>query len=219
MAENTIDSTETVEILQTVLDSIGDAVLVAFKDAHKMWLNPAAENMFGHELRVAPLSEWLNLKGFFLPDQVSPCPTEERPLVRALRGESFDDVELFICNNQLPDGIFVSITGRPMRDSLNNVIGGVAVLRDVTEKKKLAENQAMLIRKYADALSKVKTLSGLLPICAKCKKIRDDKGYWNQIELYIAQHSDAEFSHGICPTCAIELYPEIFDKLDSKPKD
>jgi PAS domain-containing protein len=93
MAKNPINNTETVEILQTILDSIGDAVLVAFKDAHVMRLNPAAENMFGHELRMAPLSEWLNLHGFFLPDRVSPCPTEERPLVRALRGESFDDVE------------------------------------------------------------------------------------------------------------------------------
>jgi hypothetical protein len=106
-----------------------------------------------------------------------------------------------------------------MRDSLNNVIGGVAVLRDVTEKKKLAENQETLIRKYADALSKVKTLSGLLPICAKCKKIRDDQGYWNQIELYIARHSEAEFSHGICPSCAIELYPEIYGNFDRKPKN
>lgn len=56
-------------------------------------------------------------------------------------------------------------------------------------------------------LSQVKTLSGMLPICASCKKIRDDKGYWNQIELYISEHSDADFSHSICPDCALELYP------------
>jgi len=56
------------------------------------------------------------------------------------------------------------------------------------------------------ALSEIKTLSGLLPICASCKKIRDDKGYWNQIELYIRDHSEAEFSHGICPHCAEKLY-------------
>lgn len=60
-----------------------------------------------------------------------------------------------------------------------------------------------------DALCKVKTLSGLLPICASCKKIRDDQGYWNQIELFIRDHSFAEFSHGICPECARKLYPEL----------
>ncbi len=59
------------------------------------------------------------------------------------------------------------------------------------------------------ALAEVNTLSGLLPICASCKKIRDDQGYWNQIESYIQAHSDAEFSHGICPDCAQRLYPEI----------
>lgn len=60
------------------------------------------------------------------------------------------------------------------------------------------------------ALAQVKTLTGLLPICASCKNIRDDRGYWKQIEVYIKEHSNAEFSHGICPDCAARLYPEIF---------
>ena len=62
------------------------------------------------------------------------------------------------------------------------------------------------------ALSRVKLLSGLLPICSSCKKIRDDKGYWNQIETYILEHSEAEFSHSICPECFDELYPEYSAK-------
>lgn len=57
--------------------------------------------------------------------------------------------------------------------------------------------------------AKVKVLSGLLPICSNCKKIRDDKGYWNRIEAYIHDHSEAGFTHGICPTCAKSLYPEL----------
>ena len=60
------------------------------------------------------------------------------------------------------------------------------------------------------ALAKVKILSGLLPICASCKKIRDDQGYWHQVEVYIRDHSEAEFSHGICPDCAQKLYPEFY---------
>jgi GAF domain-containing protein len=58
-------------------------------------------------------------------------------------------------------------------------------------------------------LGEVKKLSGLLPICANCKKIRDDKGYWNQVESYISSHSEVEFSHGICPECAQKLYPNF----------
>ena len=67
-----------------------------------------------------------------------------------------------------------------------------------------------LILELTEALSEVKKLSGMLPICASCKKIRDDKGYWNQIESYIGDHSEAEFSHGICPDCAKKLYPEFY---------
>jgi len=59
------------------------------------------------------------------------------------------------------------------------------------------------------ALSEIKTLSGLFPICASCKKIRDDKGYWNQIELYIRDHSEAKFTHSICPPCAEKLYDHL----------
>lgn len=67
------------------------------------------------------------------------------------------------------------------------------------------------------ARTRLKILSGLLPICASCKKIRDDKGYWNQIEAYIAEHSKAEFSHSICPECSQKLYPEYDFKAQSAP--
>jgi ABC-type uncharacterized transport system substrate-binding protein len=85
--------------------------------------------------------------------------------------------------------------------------------------KKEIENRTKIEKYLRDntdrlekALSKVKTLSGLLPICASCKKIRDDKGYWSQIETYLNQHSDATFSHGICPDCAKRLYPDLMPK-------
>ncbi|MCK5192710.1 MAG: DUF3365 domain-containing protein [Desulfobulbaceae bacterium] len=69
-------------------------------------------------------------------------------------------------------------------------------------------------KELKEALAKVKLLSGFIPICASCKKIRDDKGYWNQIELYIKEHSMAEFSHCICPECSKKLYPEFYNKKD-----
>ena len=71
-------------------------------------------------------------------------------------------------------------------------------------------NKAILERE--EALKDVKILHGLLPICASCKKIRNDKGYWEQMEMYIRDHSEAEFSHGICPECAERLYPEYYKK-------
>ncbi|GAB4330887.1 MAG: hypothetical protein Kow0037_07050 [Calditrichia bacterium] len=76
-----------------------------------------------------------------------------------------------------------------------------------------------LISELKEALGKVKTLSGLLPICSVCKKIRDDQGYWNNIERYICEHSNADFSHGICPDCAKDLYPELFKDKDTNKKE
>jgi PleD family two-component response regulator len=68
------------------------------------------------------------------------------------------------------------------------------------------------LKELQDALKDIRTLSGLIPICASCKKIRDDKGYWSQVEEYIEERSDAQFSHGICPKCRDELYPEYSRK-------
>jgi PAS domain S-box-containing protein len=84
-----------------------------------------------------------------------------------------------------------------------------SIVHDISERKKAEEEKERLILELRDALSKIKTLSGMLPICASCKKIRDDQGYWNQIESYIKEHSQAEFSHSICPECIKKLYPEL----------
>lgn len=86
-------------------------------------------------------------------------------------------------------------------------------LREEMQRREALEGEReKYIKELQSALSEVKTLSGLLPICASCKKIRDDGGYWNQIEEYIRMHSEAEFSHGLCPDCAEKLYPEFFKK-------
>lgn len=85
--------------------------------------------------------------------------------------------------------------------------------RDITEQKMHQAERERLINELQEALSRVRQLSGLLPICSSCKKIRDDQGYWQQIEMYIQEHSEAEFSHSICPECARKLYPEIYEKV------
>lgn len=88
-----------------------------------------------------------------------------------------------------------------------------SIIHDVSARKEVEREKERLIDKLQKALSEVKTLRGFLPICASCKKIRDDKGYWNQIESYISKHSEAEFSHSICPECARKLYPDLDIKV------
>ncbi len=89
----------------------------------------------------------------------------------------------------------------------------------------LLESRALLTNKVEElslALEDIKTLRGIVPICSNCKKIRNDEGYWQQVEVYVHNHTEAEFTHGICPDCAKELYPEFCstnDDINKTPKD
>ena len=80
------------------------------------------------------------------------------------------------------------------------------------EQETLEDRVRERTRDLQSALDQIKELRGILPICSSCKKIRDDQGYWNQLESFISDHSNAEFSHGICPDCAVKLYPEYVNK-------
>lgn len=91
----------------------------------------------------------------------------------------------------------------------------VAVLLLALRMRRAQKEGEGLVRELQEALANVKALRGLLPICAHCKNIRDDKGYWNQIEIYIRERSYAQFTHGICPQCAQKLYPQLFQTSDT----
>jgi PAS domain S-box-containing protein len=84
------------------------------------------------------------------------------------------------------------------------------------ERQKAEEEKERIIIQLQEALARVKALSGLLPICASCKKIRDDDGYWYQVEVYIRDHAQVEFSHGICPECVKKLYPEFYSDSEKQ---
>jgi len=105
-----------------------------------------------------------------------------------------------------------SLTGVRLIQNGTKYVVGMGI--DISKRKESERENQVLINELKDALSQVKKLSGFLPICASCKKIRDDKGYWNQIESYIRDHSEAEFSHSICPDCLKNLYPGMKGKDD-----
>ena len=83
------------------------------------------------------------------------------------------------------------------------------IIRDITERKQAEEERKKLINELQQALKEIKTLRGILPLCSFCKKIRDDKGYWEQVDVYIYKYSEADISHSICPECAKEHYPDL----------
>jgi PAS domain S-box-containing protein len=113
-----------------------------------------------------------------------------------------------------PDGTVKHIRadGIMMKGKDGRLSRMIGLYDDVTSRKETEEEREKLILELREALNNVKTLTGLLPICSSCKKVRNDKGYWEQIEEYIQDHSGAEFTHGICPECGERLYPEYYKK-------
>jgi PAS domain S-box-containing protein len=112
----------------------------------------------------------------------------------------------FIVNKKDGVSFFVEVFASSVTSVSDERIGRMASFVDITKRKML---EADLEKRLQDALDQIKVLSGILPICSSCKRIRDDRGCWNQLEIYIKENSEAVFSHGICPDCAKKIYPEL----------
>ncbi|MFC1888412.1 PAS domain-containing protein [Thermodesulfobacteriota bacterium] len=104
--------------------------------------------------------------------------------------------------------VWVEVSMRFLHDEDGQPKGILGISRNITERKQVEEDRERLITELQDALADVKMLSGLVPICSSCKKIRNDEGYWERVEKYIGDHFEAEFTHGICPACLKKFYPE-----------
>lgn len=104
---------------------------------------------------------------------------------------------------------WLDLRATAIHDRWGELAGKLLVVRDITARKGLEAEREKLISELQTALDEVRALRGLLPICANCKKVRDDRGYWNQIEGYFLEHTNVRFSHGICPDCIQKLYPEF----------
>jgi signal transduction histidine kinase/response regulator RpfG family c-di-GMP phosphodiesterase len=120
------------KILRSVLDSMGDGVLVTDDTGKMVLLNPAAEHMVGSQAAGTRQSEWVERFGIYVPGTDIPYPADKLPLSRAMRGETADGIELYIRNQMKPAGMFVSVNIRPLKDDGGDIKGGVAVVRDVT---------------------------------------------------------------------------------------
>lgn len=185
------------------LDQTLDCVFMFDADTLKFfYVNQGAINQVGYKE-----------KQFFdmTPLDIKPEFTEKifremvSPLIDGRKAShTFETVHKHKNGELIPVEVFLQFVTPP-----NETGRFIAIVRDITERKTADKKQEKLIIELQKAIAEVKILSGLLPICASCKKIRDDKGYWNQIESYISKHSSAEFSHSICPECAKKLYPDL----------
>jgi PAS domain S-box-containing protein len=186
--------------LAAIVESSEDAVIGKNLDGEILTWNSAAERMYGYQAE--------EVKGRSIALLVPPHRPEELPEMyeKRRRGEPIERYETIRVRK---DGrhLDVSLTVSPIMVG-GKIVGVSAIERDITALKREEAERLQLIMELTEALARIKTLKGLLPICASCKKIRDDKGYWQKVELYISKHTEAEFTHGICPDCAQRLYPE-----------
>ena len=189
--------------LAAIVEGSDDAIISKTLDGVITSWNMAAEILYGYTAAEAIGKRSISLR--IPPEHLNEIPDL---LERIGRGERIFHHEAVYRRKDGHD-ICVSLTISPIRDNAGAIIGTSTIARDITERELVRKEREKLIAELQEALAKVKALKGLLPICAWCKKIRDDKGYWQQIEAYIRDHSEADFSHGICPECAHKVRAEI----------
>jgi len=127
------------QILQSILDSMADGVVVADEKGKFLLFNPAAKQILGVGLTDTPPDAWADCYGIHLPDQKTPCPTEQLPLVQAIQGETVDAAELWVSHPAIPDGVWISLNARPLRGVDGKLQGGVVVFQDVSQRKRAEE--------------------------------------------------------------------------------
>jgi PAS domain S-box-containing protein len=138
--------------------------------------------------------------------------SSQKEVLTEMAGAKSEQRNYFNFRHRLADGIIsdVEVYSGPITVNGRSLL--CSTVHDISERKEAERERERLIVQLKNALSEIKTLRGLLPICSACKKIRDEKGDWDIIEAYVQKHSEAQFTHGICPDCARAMYPELFKK-------
>ena len=146
------------QLMQTVFKSVSDGVVVTGKDGEFLFVNPTAEHIVGMGATDVPSDHWAETYGTFYPDRKTPFPSDELPLVRAMRGETLDDVELFIRNQERPKGVSISVSARPLQHDSGMIEGGVIVLRDITRLKETEAELRQTVLKLQDQTRLMETI-------------------------------------------------------------
>ena len=184
-----------------LIEKMVDGILVLDARDHVVDINPAAERIIGRPQNKV------------VGQQLTRVVPLESDRVSQFLGANEGRAELSLGQGSARGHYDVRLS--PIQDPRGQPVGRLIVLRDITQRKRMEEERELLLQQLQSTLAEIRQLTGLLPICAHCKRIRDDQGYWQNVEVYVRDHSDAEFSHGICPVCMQELYPDLLE--DEEP--
>ncbi|MDO9547602.1 MAG: PAS domain S-box protein [Candidatus Marinimicrobia bacterium] len=198
------------QYFEALFASASDAIVSLDLNGNVVSVNPHFEKLFGYtqaEIRGKNLDSLIVSEDGF---------QDASTITKTVQD---GEIAHFERKRKRQDGSFVDVLGSGAPIIVDGEhVGALAIYRDITDRKKAEEERERMISELQEALRQVNTLSGLIPICANCKKIRDNQGYWSDVELYISKYSDAEFSHGLCNDCMKKLYPEQYDRLRAQGK-
>jgi PAS domain S-box-containing protein len=194
---------ESEERFRNVYDTAPLAFVVWDINTHVIDWNKKAKELFGWTKEEVIGNNFFD---FLIPEKYR--PHVEDVVDSLMKGELLSHS---INDNLTKEGkiIICEWNNSALHDTDGNIIGAISLGLDITERKKTEEDRKKLINELQKALKEIKTLRGILPLCSFCKKIRDDKGYWEQVDVYIYKHLQADISHSICPECAKEHYPDL----------
>jgi len=182
-----------------LIENLEDGLLVMDNQKRVIDFNYALQNIFKERIEL--------IQGLYVTDLFKQYP-EILDLIKTNKWETDIQIGLQIFN----------LRYSRLRDTRQQLIGSMLLFKNITQRKKAEMELEETVLRLEKALEDVKILSGLLPICASCKKIRDDQGYWNDVEKYIVKHSGVIFSHSICPDCLQKYYPEVYERIQHRKK-
>ena len=199
--------------LQATLESTADGIVVVDMDGKIIASNELFAKMWKIPVKILEIRDVDKVRTYIMDQLKNPDVfiKKTKDIYADPEAKSFDTL-------YFKDGRIVDRYSQPQKlDDLT--IGRVWSFRDITQRVLAQKKRESLIVDLKKALDEVKTLQGILPICSHCKQIRDDKGYWNKIETYIGNHSQAEFSHSMCPECSDNLYGDEEWYIEMKKKN
>ena len=204
--------------VEALIQNCAVAMFVIDRDHRVIYWNQSCERLTG--IRAAEIigttNQWM---AFY--DHQRPCLSDvllEGQMDKC--GQYYGDFSdsVLTSNGLHAEGWYPDLGGKkryiifdavPILNEAGELVAVTETLQDVTDKKLLEEEREGLVQELRDALDNIRILRGLIPICCSCKKIRDDKGYWNKLEYYLEAHTEAEFTHGVCPECEKKMFPDF----------
>ena len=208
------NSPDAILLLDSILHQMSDAVIVADKQYRFVVFNSAAERMFGVGAAEVQAEGWSRTYGLYLPDQVTPFPADELPLARSIRGEDVDNVEMFVRHDKAPDGVWIRVNGRPLRDVAGELAGGVIVCRDISDSKKEDAFRAGQSR-VLEMIARGATLGDVLASLVTLIEAQSDDMLCSVVEL---SEDGEHIRHGAAPSLP-EVYVQAVNGAPIGPKN